>query len=170
MPRVLGSLVRWTQNLFQHNHECLEPPGTGTQEPCWTSGLGPSGCAGLPWFWTQWGAPLKFPRRSMISRCHTMPRILGSKNPRIPEAWSHQDLSISEEAWLLRTLTHPEFQDYNIPESQYHREKMNSKECQGLWWSQLDKAKAGKLVHEAKSFKETPFPGAWHFLPNLYKP
>ena len=43
-------------------------------------------------------------------------------------------------------------------------------ECQGLWWSQLDKAKAGKLVHEAKSFKETPFPGAWHFLPNLYKP
>ena len=32
------------------------------------------------------------------------------------------------------------------------------------------KAKAGKLVHEAKSFKETPFPGAWHFLPNLYKP
>ena len=42
--------------------------------------------------------------------------------------------------------------------------------CQGLWWSQLDKAKAGKLVHEAKSFKETPFPGAWHFLPNLYKP
>jgi hypothetical protein len=39
-----------------------------------------------------------------------------------------------------------------------------------LWWSQLDKAKAGKLVHEAKSFKETPFPGAWHFLPNLYKP
>jgi hypothetical protein len=39
-----------------------------------------------------------------------------------------------------------------------------------LWWSQLDKAKAGKLVHEAKSFKETPFLGAWHFLPNLYKP
>jgi hypothetical protein len=29
-----------------------------------------------------------------------------------------------------------------------------------LWWSQLDKAKAGKLVHEAKSFKETPFLGS----------
>jgi hypothetical protein len=33
MPRILGSLVSGMQHLFQHNWECLEPTGAGTQEP-----------------------------------------------------------------------------------------------------------------------------------------
>ena len=30
---ILGSLVSGMQHLFQHNWECLEPTGAGTQEP-----------------------------------------------------------------------------------------------------------------------------------------
>ena len=40
MPSILGSLVSGTQHLSQHNWECLEPAGAGTQEPHLTSSLG----------------------------------------------------------------------------------------------------------------------------------
>ena len=39
-PRILGSLVSGTQHLFQHSQEGLGPTGSGTQEPCPTSGSG----------------------------------------------------------------------------------------------------------------------------------
>jgi hypothetical protein len=51
-----------------------------------------------------------------------MPRILGFQDLRIPGAWSHQDLWVSEKTWLPGTLTHPQSQDHRIPESQDHRE------------------------------------------------
>ena len=62
------------------------------------------------------------PRGVTTSRCCNTPRILGFQDPRIPGAWSHQDLRVTEEAWLLRTLTHLECQVYRILESQDHRE------------------------------------------------
>lgn len=62
------------------------------------------------------------PRGGTTSRHFNTPRILGFQDPRNPGAWSHQDLRVSEEAWLPRTLTHPESQDPRIPESQDHRE------------------------------------------------
>jgi hypothetical protein len=36
----------------------------------------------------------------------------------IPGAWSYQDLRVSEEYLLTRTLTQPESQVHKIPESQ----------------------------------------------------
>jgi hypothetical protein len=68
-----------------------------------------------PWARTQWTFP-QFPDSS--SRRSNMPRILGSQHPRIPGTCSHQDPRASEEAWLPRTLTHPESQHHRIPESQ----------------------------------------------------
>jgi hypothetical protein len=44
------------------------------------------------------------------------PRILGFQDPRIPGAWSHQDLRVSEKVRLPRILTHPESQVHRILE------------------------------------------------------
>ena len=55
------------------------------------------------------------PREGNTSRCCNMYRILGVQDPSIPGAWSHQDLGVSEKAWLPRTLTLPESQVHRIP-------------------------------------------------------
>ena len=65
------------------------------------------------------------PRGDVTSRFCNMPRILGFWDPRITGAWSHQDLRFSEEAWLKRTLTHPESQVQRNSESQ---RKLDSEE------------------------------------------
>jgi hypothetical protein len=59
------------------------------------------------------------PRGGTTSRHPNMPRILGFQDPRI---LVHQDLRVSEEAWVPRTLTHTESQVHRSPESQDHRE------------------------------------------------
>jgi hypothetical protein len=64
----------------------------------------------------------KVPRGDTISRHCNTSRFLGFQDPRITGIWSHQDLRVSEESWLPRTLTHTESQIYNSPESQDHRE------------------------------------------------
>jgi hypothetical protein len=61
-------------------------------------------------------------RDGTTSRHSNTPMILGSEDPKIPEAWSNQDLRISGEAWLPRTLTYPQSQHHRIPESQNHKE------------------------------------------------
>ena len=45
-----------------------------------------------------------------------------SSTPRIPGAWSHQDLRVSEAAWHPGTLAHSESQDHRILESQDSRD------------------------------------------------
>jgi hypothetical protein len=64
---------------------------------------------GIPGFGTQQRAPT-VPRGDATSRCCNIPRILGFQYTRIPGAWSHEDLRVSEEAWFPRTLTNPESQ------------------------------------------------------------
>lgn len=72
--------------------------------------------AGILWF-----QHTTVPREDTTSRHCNKPRILGFQDPRITGAWSHQDLRVSEEAWVPRTLTHPESQVHRSPESQDHR-------------------------------------------------
>ena len=73
-------------------------------------------------------------REGSTRRCSSTLRITGLQDPRIPGAWSHQELRVSEEAWLLRTLTHPESQVHRIPESQDPRESwtLRSPESTGI--------------------------------------
>jgi hypothetical protein len=119
-PRFLKSLVSRTQ-LFQHHQECLGPQ----QEQGHRNLTQPVARIPSSWCWSTLvsnsvESPMA-PRRGSTSRRSNMPRILGSQDPRVPGAWSHQDLRVSEEARLPRTLTHSESQDHRIPESQ-HRE------------------------------------------------
>jgi hypothetical protein len=59
-------------------------------------------------------------REGSTRRCSSTLRITGLQDPRIPGAWSQQDLRVPEAAWLPGTLTHPESQDHRILESQDH--------------------------------------------------
>jgi hypothetical protein len=67
------------------------------------------------------------PRGGSNPRHFNTARITGSQEPRIPRAWSHQDLRVPEAAWLPGTLTHPESLDHRIPESQDHRDSWTMK-------------------------------------------
>jgi hypothetical protein len=120
MPRILRSLGSQTQHLLQNNHEGPFPAGTGTQETCPTRGSG--------YFWPlvvylgfKHSRQPVSPQGGTTSRGCNTPRILGFQDTSIPGAWSHQDLRVSEEAWLPRTLTHPESQHHRIMEAQDHR-------------------------------------------------
>ena len=62
------------------------------------------------------------PRGSLTPRRSNTPRITGSQDPRIPGAWSHQDLRLLEAALLPGALIHLGSQDHRIPESQGHRD------------------------------------------------
>jgi hypothetical protein len=69
--------------------------GARTQKPCMTIGV-PSG-----WCWYTLVLNTvdisMVPRGDTTTRHSNMPRILGLQNPRIPGAWSNQDLKVSKE-------------------------------------------------------------------------
>jgi hypothetical protein len=114
--RPLWARTRWTVPRSPENstHTHTHTPGTLANQ----LEHGPKNrarpVAQLPsnWLWStlvlnsaEWRT---VPRGGIPSRHSNTPRILGSLDPRIPGARSHQGLRVSEEAWLPRTLTHPE--------------------------------------------------------------
>ena len=92
-----------------------------TQEPCLT-GCSSSFWSVLVYLGFQHTRQPTVPRGDTTSRHYSIPRILGFQDTRIAGAWSHQELMVSEEAWLPRTQTDPESQVHRSPESQDHRE------------------------------------------------
>jgi hypothetical protein len=125
-------LVSGTQHLFQTNYDRPATAGERTQE----SGLTSS--SGSFWYTLVSNTPdiPKVLRGDNNSRHCNMPRILGLQDPRLKGAWSHQDLTVSEKAWLPKTLTHPEYQVDRSLESQDHRENwtLRSPESNRIIW------------------------------------
>jgi hypothetical protein len=139
VPRELRGLSPWSYWWEEHN-TCSKQIVTGLWQqeqghgsPCLNSGSVPSD---LCWYTLVSNTPENptFPRGDTTSRHCNMPWILGFQDPRITGAWSHQDLRVSEEAWLPRTLTHPESQVHRIPESQDQKESwtLRSPESTGI--------------------------------------
>jgi hypothetical protein len=117
MPRIVGSLVNGMQHLFKKLGGACDSRSRDRGNPPDQRLRFLLVGVGLPWFWTQ----QRVPRGGSVSRHCNTHRILEFQDPRIPGAWD-QDLRDSEEAWLPRTLTHPESQVHRILESQDHRE------------------------------------------------
>jgi hypothetical protein len=93
---------------------------TGTQELQQTRGT----CS----FWCVWACALHRPWAQTLQPVPQHPEAApllgaltspGSEDPRIPGAWSHQDLKAF---WLPGARRHPGFQDLRIQESQDHRQ------------------------------------------------
>jgi hypothetical protein len=113
--RDLESLVRGKQYLFQQNLECLELAEAWTRNPALPVAWAPSGHHWSTLDWNSVDSPT-VPERYITDRGTNTHRILGSKDYRIPGAWSHQDIKMSEDAWLPITQTHPGPQHHRIPE------------------------------------------------------
>jgi hypothetical protein len=116
---IVESLTSRTQDRFQSNYDGPVIAGAKTWEPCLTGSLG-SFWSVMLYLGVKHTRQPKF-LRGPSTHCNTS-RIIGFQDPRKTGSWSLQDLRVSEEAWLLKTLTHPESQDHKSQESQDHRE------------------------------------------------
>jgi hypothetical protein len=112
-PRIIGSEVRRTQHLPQHQKK-LGPVRPGTPPDKW-HGFLPVWARALSRPWTQTLQPVP-----QYSEEAPLPGALihpGPKDNRIPGAWTHQDLRAPETA-LHPALTHLRSQDPRITGSQ----------------------------------------------------
>jgi hypothetical protein len=111
MSRTLGSLVSGTKHLFWYNQEGLGTAGTAHRNPAQPVTQGPSSQ-----YWSIYVSNSvnnnRIPREGTTSRCSNMPKILGSRDPRIPgyQELGHKRISGSQKK------THPESQNHKITE------------------------------------------------------